>query len=1102
MAMIFEDASRRRWRLAVLIFIMIVLAGLGVLGLGIAGLVVPTAMPDVLPHRSSVETPHTTPFEREARPVVSVEEQRRLAALRLTERRRRNRLIRNSRGEPEPLPEDAVVAFLAHDDPPGVASLRAHLANVDVVVPDWFDVPGPGCDIVSHVDQETRVALQRSKVIVLPRLVNLSNNQWRGLQTAELLNNDESRQCVVREITQRLVQLGADGVNIDFEELAPEDSEPFLEFLVELRAALKEHDMRLTVDVAVHDPVYDMEYIGNIADAVMVMAYDEHYPSSEPGPVASETWFREALQEMKLRIPADRLVAVLGSYGYDWKEGTPREPATSHGFIEMMDLANAAKTQPVFAEVAENTHLRYRDEDGVLHDAWFQDALATWNQLRFAKSIGVTRTGLWRMGTEDETIWRFYGARNESADARVLTDLAPSQRIALFGDGEALTMIGRPQAGQRDLTLRADGGIQFARYSKVPSGWVLERRGGTPKQVVLTFDDGPDPEYTPRVLETLNQLHVPGLFLMLGEQAMKYPDIVAEVSRRGHFVGNHSFSHPHFDEISLDQVLVELRSTQRLLEGLTGQRTPFFRPPYSTNVDIDRVEDMAPMRAALENGFLYVGANVDSLDWMNSTARQMADRVIEGVVENHGQIVLLHDGGGDRSKTIEAIKLFVPELRRRGYQFVSMDQYLHIPRRDLIHEPPFSERTYAWGGAVLARFRSVGWSILAVLFFASTLLSVFRIVGLGALVLKDARKEDPEIDPSFAPLTTVLVPAYNEESVIARTIESLRASEYANIEILVIDDGSTDRTSEVVERLAALDARIRLLRQPNSGKAAASNYGLQQASGEIIVAVDADTIIPSDAIKLLVRHFVDPKITAVCGNVEVGNVNGVLTAFQAIEYVTSQNFDRRGFSALNCVSVVPGALGAWRRQAMLDVGGYSHDTLTEDADLTLTVLRNGGHITYESEARARTEAPESLSALLKQRFRWTYGTYQCLYKHRKALFRGSLGWVGLPNMILFQIVFPLLSPIGDIVMVMSIMRGDWSAFLAGYVAFLLMDVCGSVLAFTLDRKPLKWLGMLLIQRFTYRQLMYYVALRSMIAALRGARHGWKKLQRTGTVATT
>ena len=506
-------------------------------------------------------------------------------------------------------------------------------------------------------------------------------------------------------------------------------------------------------------------------------------------------------------------------------------------------------------------------------------------------------------------------------------------------------------------------------------------------------------------------------------------------------------------------------------------------------------------RNGLQNGYTDVGANVDPNDWQTPDTDLIAKRVIDSITAGEGQIVVLHDGGGDRSHTIAAIKKFVPELRKRGYEFVSLDKLLGVERADLQLAVPPSEAVLSASDAYKAYLRDWGWTALSALFLVCTVLSIFRIVFLGALTIKNLKNKAPEVPPGFRPLVTVIAPAFNEEKVISTTLEALLASEYENLEILVIDDGSTDKTVEVVEAMAAEHPCIRLIRQANAGKSAAANNALRQAKGEIVVAVDADTLVSADAIPKLVAHFANPDVTAVCGNVEVGNVNGVFTTFQAIEYVTSQNFDRRAFSSLNCISVVPGALGAWRRDAVLAAGGYSHDSLTEDADLTLTILQRGGRVVYEPEAYGRTEAPESLGALLRQRFRWTYGTYQCLWKHRSAFFKGTLGWVGLPNMVVFQVLFPVLSPIGDIMMVLSIWRGDWGAFLSGYLAFLAMDMCGSLLAFTLDRKPLRWLPLLLVQRFSYRQIMYYVCFRAMMSALRGRKHGWRKLERTGSLTT-
>jgi len=546
------------------------------------------------------------------------------------------------------------------------------------------------------------------------------------------------------------------------------------------------------------------------------------------------------------------------------------------------------------------------------------------------------------------------------------------------------------------------------------------------------------------------------------------------------------------------EATAELAKTQRLIEGLTNHRSPLFRAPFIADIDLEQQPDLAVLRIALQHNYLYVGANVDPADWKAPSADAIVSKVISDITTGVGKIIVCHDGGGDRSKTIAAVRRFVPELRKKGYEFVSLDKFLGVGREELAAPVPPSEKLFSESDAVIAYVRGWGWTTLAVLFFVCTVLSILRILFLGTLTIRDLRKKTPE-KPGFEPLVTVVVPAFNEGKVILSTLRSLLASHHKNLEIVVVDDGSTDDTVAVVTSFIRDNPRVRLVSQANAGKAAAANRALAEARGEIVIAVDADTIVSQEAIPKMVAHFSSPDVTAVCGNVEVGNVDSVITTFQAIEYVTSQNFDRRAFSALNCISVVPGALGAWRRDAVLAAGGYSHETLTEDADLTLTILSRGGKVVYEPEAYGRTEAPESLGALLRQRFRWTYGTYQCLWKHRSSFFHGTLGWVGLPNMVVFQIVFPLLSPIGDIMMVASVARGDWRAFLAGYVAFLAMDICGSLLAFTLDRKPLKWLPLLLVQRFTYRQIMYYVCFKAIIAAIRGARHGWRKLDRTGAL---
>jgi cellulose synthase/poly-beta-1,6-N-acetylglucosamine synthase-like glycosyltransferase/peptidoglycan/xylan/chitin deacetylase (PgdA/CDA1 family)/spore germination protein YaaH len=1096
---IFEDPSRRRWRSAVVMLAVLLLCALTTLTLAVAGVLLPVELPDVFEKRPSVRAKALARWKDSyVKPVYSPKQMKEIASKRSVERKRRAHLVAEAATNVLPLPENALVAFTVRDDPAAHASLERHIGSIDVVIPDWFSVSGPGCELEEHIDAPTQRIVAAHDVMVLPRVANLYQGNWRGEQFAQTMRSDEARTCLVQKLVTRLSQLDADGVNVDIEELAPEDSEPLLELLVDLKNALHKKGMRLTVDVSFYDPAYDLEFIGQLADASFVMAYDQHYPASKPGPISGSDWFKKSIDQAIERVGAERLVVALGAYCYDWIIADGAPPAEGLSFREAMDRARAAGATPEFEREAENARFAYTDGEQRVHDVWCQDALSAWNQRLMMRGKGLNRVAVWRLGTEDETVWSVLDQKTQPDPAQVLSTIPKSPSVDLFGDGEVLTIRSEPTAGTREMELDESGRVISARYTQIPTGFVVERRGSSGKDIVLTFDDGPDPRWTPRVLDVLSDLKVPAVFFVIGDQVMQYPDLVAEADADGHLIANHTFNHPHLDKLTPAETRLELNSTARLLEGLTGKRSPVFRAPYTANVDPSRPEDLTPLRLALQNGYLFVGANIDPLDWQQPGAREIARRMVEQA-ERGGRIVLLHDGGGEREQTIGALRIAVPELKKRGYRFVTLDQYMGVSRADLIEPLDVTQQAFAWGNLSVARARSWGWIVLSVLFFGCTILAIGRVIMLGVLTLVQARRETPPRPEGFEPLVTVLVPAYNEGKVIERTVKSVLTTGYENVEVLVIDDGSTDDTAQVVRRLMAREPRVRLLSKQNGGKAHAANAGLLEARGSIVVAVDADTIILRDAIEHLVGHFANPEVTAVCGNVEVGNVHDWLTRFQAIEYVTSQNFDRRAFAVLNSVSVVPGALGAWRREAVLKVGGYSSDTLTEDADLTLTVLRAGGRIEYEPRAIGRTEAPETVSGLLKQRFRWTYGTYQCLFKHRAAFFRGTLGWFGLPNMVVFQVLFAALSPIGDLVMVLSLFRGDFGAFAAGYIAFLLMDVCGSLLAFTLDGKPLRWLWMLLVQRFTYRQMMYYVSLKAMLAALQGARHGWRKLDRTGSV---
>jgi cellulose synthase/poly-beta-1,6-N-acetylglucosamine synthase-like glycosyltransferase len=255
----------------------------------------------------------------------------------------------------------------------------------------------------------------------------------------------------------------------------------------------------------------------------------------------------------------------------------------------------------------------------------------------------------------------------------------------------------------------------------------------------------------------------------------------------------------------------------------------------------------------------------------------------------------------------------------------------------------------------------------------------------------------------------------------------------------------------------------------------------------------------------------------VAWNAKVWNRLNLLTRWQALEYIVSQNLDRRAFAVLNCITVVPGAVWAWRRDLVMNAWGFSGDTLAEDSDLTIAIRKMWYEIAYEEDAYGITEAPDTVSAFVRQRYRWMFGTFQAVWKHHDAVFRPKYGWLwlfALPNILLYQIVFPLISPIIDILTIISIITAVINRIMHGvsysadnikqilfyYALFLLVDYITWLIAFFLEKKEdKKLLVWLFLQRFFYRQLMYLVAIKSIVASLKWHEVGWNKLERKATV---
>lgn len=618
-------------------------------------------------------------------------------------------------------------------------------------------------------------------------------------------------------------------------------------------------------------------------------------------------------------------------------------------------------------------------------------------------------------------------------------------------------------------------------------------------RIVLTFDDGPDPVWTPKVLDELKKYDAHGVFFVTGTMASRYPDLVERMVREGHEVGLHTFNHPDLSYQSTSRIDWELSQNQLVLAGAAGIRTSLFRPPYSSFADAMDNKSWPVTQYIGSRGYLTVVNNTDSEDWKRPGVRA----IIERATPKHGKgaIILMHDSGGDRSQTVTALGKFLPKMQEQGYSFANLTDALGAPSA---HTPVtgfdlWKGKAFVYAVGVSEHITDVmvaGLAVIGVLVFARFgLMLVLSFVHARRVRGRGFRWGEP-----VTRTVTVLVPAYNEKKCIANTVRSLLASDYP-VEVIVIDDGSTDGTADIVQRMRL--PNVRVVRQRNAGKPAALNNGIAHARNDIIVMMDGDTVFEPSTVRELVQPFGDPRVGAVAGNAKVGNRDSLIGAWQHIEYVMGFNLDRRMYDVLRCMPTIPGAVGAFRREALERVGGISEDTLAEDTDVTMALHRDGWRVVYAENARAWTEAPETVQQLWSQRYRWSYGTMQAIWKHRRAVIEGGasgrFGRVGLPFVSLFMVVAPLLAPLIDVFLLYGLVFGPTEKTVGAWLGVLAVQLVCAAYAFRLDRERMTHLLSLPLQQVLYRQLMYVVLLQSWITALTGGRLRWQKLRRTGVV---
>jgi len=1033
------------------------------------------------------------------------------------------RLERELAGVPQGSGKQLRVGFYVTWSDPSLVSFARNASSLDWVVCEWAFLR-QSQDTVQFVADPKFYDVYDSipnkpKILLMVSNYDSTSKKFVGETIHRILSDSAKRATMEAHLVSYVSAHKLAGVTVDFENVVPGTEREIVTFMSELHARMAPLGLLVTQTAAVFTPTRVLRQYGAVNDYLFLMLYDEHYGKGDPGPIASQAWYVDRARELLKVLSPKKTIFAIGSYGYDWNDAGPDASGQQFTFQEVMAQGreHATTAKMGFDRNSLNPYMMWTDPDSTDHLVWYLDAVTAYNQARAARQFGAAGWAMWRLGAEDPNFWEAVSSDNAADAAKTLETMSPGYDPELKGKGELIQILSLPYAGRRMLTV--DSTTQLIVGQTIvayPTPYVVRKYGYSPHRVALTFDDGPDGRWTPMILDTLASRNVKATFFVIGVNVDAHIPLMRRIYREGHLFGNHTYTHPNLARTSPFITRLEIDANQRLLEAVLDRRSLFFRSPYLGDADPTTVDELGPVAVASAKNYITAGLKIDGEDWQPIGKDEIIENVLKGLnPKDSGSVILLHDSGGDRYETVRALGPLIDSIRARGDTLVLLSDLAGLTRDQAM--PPLPPRSAMMRAVQLTTFGAIGvieW-ILYWCFFIAVVVGAIRL-GLIILIAAVHRFRPRKPMPPYTPPVTIVVPAYNEAKVIDTTVQSLLAQRYeGTLEILVVDDGSSDETYETVRRDFAGDARVMAYRKENGGKASALNYGIARAKGEIVVCLDADTVFTPDTVARLVAPMHDTRVAAVAGNAKVGNRHNLITRWQALEYVTSQNLERRAFAVLNAITVVPGAVGAWRKSYVQAVGGFSDDTLAEDQDLTLALGEEGCRVAYADDAIAYTEAPDRFRTLARQRFRWSFGTLQCAWKHRRIFLRpqyGALGMVAMPNTWIFQLFYTAISPLADLLFLWSLFsvwlvlaqHGPTYALtnlqqvLFLYSIFLVVDWLAAVIAFWMEPgedRRLTWL--ILLQRFAYRQVMYWVVLRAIGAAVRGHVVGWGKLERKG-----
>ena len=491
-------------------------------------------------------------------------------------------------------------AFYVQWDAASFASLKEYYPQIDLLFPEWMHVLTADGRLQSvtefnalfdvlddkgkprPIDDKVMSFLkgEKAQTEVFPLVNNFDPvvNQWSPDITAKFMANPDARQRFRRELMTFLASDQYKGITLDIEAFPEESRDDYRQLVQELYDDLHAKGLKLYIAVPVNDRTFDYPAISQISDGLILMNYDQHFPGGDPGAVAGQDWFVKNLQDALKVIPKEKIICAVANYGYDWamkkgqKPGTPPEDVHNVSAQDAWLEASDAETDINFDDDAMNPHFAYLDDNNIRHDVWFLDGVTALNQMRAAHALGIDTFALWRLGSEDRSLWAVWDKPFEAAATTKLDTVPPGQDVDIEGQGEIMRIQSRPSAGERRITVDPDDNLVSDEiFQTLPLPYVIDTYGSTPqKKVAITFDDGPDPTWTPKILDVLKEKNAKATFFLIGAQVEKFPGIAKRIYNEGHEIGNHTFTHPDISNIYKRYFEVELNLTERLFESKLG----------------------------------------------------------------------------------------------------------------------------------------------------------------------------------------------------------------------------------------------------------------------------------------------------------------------------------------------------------------------------------------------------------------------------------------------------------------------------------------------------------------------------------------------------